>query len=193
MSLTGLRHNVPYKLPENIQDAANKLAEIIGINEHLVHNATPELVNLLCGVILFTHLPDHERYEINVELAQLETSNRVLAAELREKTLDATVSMNWEPWSMTTKELKDIIHGDEVINDWIEKLGFGFDVKSFWEMWKEHKASGHIGGKMKAALILTIAGTLIITLNAYEKSKLEAELKNREPTAGDSKYYDDGG
>jgi len=109
--MTNFLKMIPYETPESQREAAFKLADIIGISRALIPQDTDynQVVAALAGIILYRHLDGVHRREVMEMVHKFSNSHRSFCGQMEAKITNILVQAKWEKWSLTNKELEDII------------------------------------------------------------------------------------
>jgi len=175
--------------PEKVQEDAYKLADILKVNRHWVHNADEPIILAMCGVILMQHLDDADKTLVMQDIYALREARPELYYELNIRIDDALINPDWAPWSMSTEQLESWIKADETqakIYETLGNIGIGFSLVEGKNLYQALKK-----GKGGAAFLLV--GLLVFCMdkaNEIEEDKLKQELKNRSDQPKTTKYYE---
>jgi len=108
-----------YSLSQNTQKAINYLAKVLKISPGLVTNGDEQLLQALCGTILYRHLDKQQRYEVmTIIRTSLNRPTRQLEGLLVARITNVLyINKHWGVWSLTTAELENEIK----TNDFYQK------------------------------------------------------------------------
>jgi len=176
--------NLPYQLPKDTQKVANELAGIIGINKLWVRGADIQIVELLAGFILYSHLNRFQKHQIMQDVLSYQSSRPELSMELQSKVADTLVNPDWDPWSESTGQLQSTIEKDKKENnylDWLGFFGFGTNAKTVSDWYKAMKIGTAVTKLGLIGLFVSVLSTGLHKLNSIEENELEIELKRRTP------------
>ena len=126
------------------------------------------------------------------DVLSYQSSRPELSMELQSKVADTLVNPDWDPWSESTGQLQSTIEKDKKENnylDWLEKLGFGVDIKISRDWYKLAKAGTEFTKFGFFSLVASIVIIGVKQMNSIEENILEKELTRRTPRARSSKYY----
>src|SRR5690625_1111419 len=104
--MSSYRDAIPQVLPHSTQEALRRLAEILRINPAHKKGGDEDLIELMCGVILYLHLDGQHQQEIMRRIYDLPRGP--LQGLLVTRVTDVIVNRNWGVWSLPTQELQDL-------------------------------------------------------------------------------------
>lgn len=164
---------LPYQLPTSSDSQIAYLANILGLDRHLVVGKGQKEKEAMTAVIMYRHLDRHQKYQA-MELIHSIVDRR-LVGRLVEKIGDTHVNPQWGIWSLDNDELLSDQKFHETINTYATWLGLTASAMGakdiLQEVWKKRKLSR--GGWVN----VVVWGALLF--NAQELNKANAEVLRR--------------
>tara|TARA_R110002012_G_scaffold299016_1_gene497759 strand:+ start:573 stop:1160 length:588 start_codon:yes stop_codon:yes gene_type:complete len=177
---------IPYEAPQNQKQAANRLAEIIGIPEPVIpRDADYNLVVAsMAGLILYRHIETHQQREVMRLIDQFKDSHRPFYGQLLGKVALIVAQPRWEKWSLTNQELQSIVDFHRSFGRFSTVVGanpgaYGAGA-SVWQMIKHGMTKGNIVG-FAASVVLVGLGEASHSTGESASRELQ-ERTRRVPT-----------
>jgi len=166
--------NLPYNLPNNLNEQLRILSNIVKIPFSLVKDGGQNEVEAICGAILYRHLDRHQKIEAMTLIRSV--PNGALKAKLISIAVEPTfVNKDWGIWSFTTEELIADQYFHSQVDNFASYIGVGASALSgkdlLVKLWSNRKVTK--GG----VDTLVIWGTVLF--NKSELSKVNNEIQRR--------------
>jgi len=175
--------HLPYYLPKNQKDQLTFLAESLNIPRHMVINGDNQLLETMCGVMIYRHLDVSQKIEVMKLIRTYKGSP--LEGKLIESAILPTINPQWGIWSLTNEELKKDAEYHaflDSIANYVGATASGMAVKDLAEKtWKLKK----IGRGSIATIVIWAA----ILFNQSELNKANTEISRRKSSMKTSKFY----
>ncbi|PCM43466.1 hypothetical protein [Marinobacter sp. ANT_B65] len=178
--MTNFIEMIPYETPERMSEAAFKLANIIGISKALIPRDTDynRVVASLAGIILYRHLDGSRRREVMEMVHSFSTSHRAFCGQMEGKIANILVQARWEKWSLTNRELEEIVEAHRKFGRLSSVVGanpgaYGVGAAT-WSIIKHGASTGGIVGFAVSVILVGVGEA------SYQQGEsASAELQSR--------------
>ncbi|WP_404364458.1 hypothetical protein [Marinobacter sp.] len=151
---------IPYETTDSPKEVASRLARIIGIPEAVVPRDADHglVVASIAGLIIFRHIETHQRREVMLLIDRFKDSHRPFYGQLQGKVALVIAQPRWEKWSLSNKELQEIVDFHQSLGRFSGMVGanpgaYGVGA-TVWQIIKHGLTRGNVAGFVASVVLV---------------------------------------